>query len=128
MQVASTRSEVSFVITNLTANVGVQFTQAAPPDDLNLPFKVSGATAEWVMERSSDPPDPTPLELPDYGRVDFTDCGATAIDMATGATVARSLSAAKLIDMFVVRQKPERTVMISIAKPIDDTEFFTRYQ
>jgi hypothetical protein len=128
MQVTGTRSAVSFVITNLTTNVSVQFTQAAPPDDLNLPFKVSGATAEWVMERSSDPPDPTPLELPDYGRVDFTDCGATAIDMATGATVARSLAAAKLIDMFVIRQNPERTVKISIAKPIDETRFFTHFQ
>jgi hypothetical protein len=128
MQVANTRSEVSFVITNLTTNVSVQFTERGPPDNWNLPFKVSGATAEWVMERSADPPDPTPLELPDYGRVDFTDCGATAINMNTGATVARSLSAAKLIDMYVVRQNPERTVKISIAKPIDETDFRTRYQ
>jgi hypothetical protein len=42
--------------------------------------------------------------------------------------VARSLSAAKLIDMYVVRQNPERTVKISIAKPIDETDFRTRYQ
>jgi Peptidase A4 family len=128
MQVANTRSDVSFVITNLTTNVSVQFTQTGPPDDLHVPFKVSGATAEWVMERSSDPPDPTPLELPDYGTVDFTDCGATAINMDTGAKVARSLSAAQLIDMYVVRQHPERTVKISIATPIDDTEFSTHFQ
>jgi hypothetical protein len=127
MQVANTRSEVSFVITNLTTNVSVQFTQG-PPDNWNPPFKVSGATAEWVMERSADPPDPTPLELPNYVKVDFTDCGATAINMNTGATVARSISAAKLIDMYVVRQNPERTVKISIAKPIDETDFCTRYQ
>lgn len=128
MQVANTRSDVSFVITNLTTGVSVQFTQTAPPDNLHLPFRVSGATAEWVMERSADPPDPTPLELPDYGRVDFTDCGATAINMDTGATVARSLSAAQLIDMYVVRQRPERTVKISIATPTNDTEFFTHFQ
>jgi hypothetical protein len=30
--------------------------------------------------------------------------------------------------MYVVRQNPERTVKISIAKPIDKTEFLTRYQ
>jgi hypothetical protein len=128
MQVANTRTAVSFVITNLTTNVSLPFTQSAPPDAWNLPFKVSGATAEWVMERSADPPDPTPLELPDYGTVNFTDCSATAINMNTGATVARSISAAKLIDMYVVRQNPERTVKISIAKPIDDAEFLTRYQ
>jgi hypothetical protein len=127
MQVASNRAGVSFVIRNLTTGSVVQFFQDAPPPTWGQPFKVSGATAEWVMERSADPPDPTPLELPDYGTVDFHDCGATAINMDTGATVDRSLSAAKLIDMYVVRQKPERTVKISIAKPIDTTQFLTEF-
>jgi Peptidase A4 family len=128
MQVANNRSEVSFVITNLTTGHIVQFTQGAPPDDWHLPFKVSGATAEWVMERSADPPVPTPLQLPDYGTVDFRDCGATAIDLKTGTTVARSLSAARLIDMYVVKQNPERTAKISIAKPLDTTEFLTHFR
>jgi hypothetical protein len=30
--------------------------------------------------------------------------------------------------MYIVKQNPERTVKISIAKPIDETEFDTRYQ
>lgn len=128
MQVANDRAGVSFVITNLTTGRVVQFFQSAPPADLGLPFKVSGATAEWVMERSADAPDPTPLQLPDYGTVDFRDCGAMAINMNTGAMVERSLSAAKLIDMHVVKQNPERTVKISIAKPLNKTEFLTEFR
>ena len=123
MQAANDRVGVSFVITNLTTGRGVQFSQSAPQ-----PFKVLGATAEWVMERSADPPDPTPLQLPDYGTVDFRDCGAIAINMNTGATVERSLSAAKLIDMYVVKQDPERTVKVSIVKPLDTTEFLTEFR
>jgi hypothetical protein len=42
--------------------------------------------------------------------------------------VERSLSAAKLIDMYVVKQNPERTAKISIAKPLDSTEFLTHFR
>jgi hypothetical protein len=128
MQVANDRSGVSFAMTNLTTSRSVQFSQGAPPATWGQPFKVSGATAEWVMERSADAPNPTPLQLPDYGTVDFRDCGATAINLNTGAMVARSLSAAKLIDMYVVKQNPERIAKISIAKPLDKTEFLTHFQ
>jgi Peptidase A4 family len=128
MQVADDRAGVSFVMTNVSTSRAVQFFQAAPSTTSGQPFSVPGATAEWVMERSADAPYPTPLQLPDYGTVDFRDCGATAINMNTGATVERSLSAAKLIDMYVVKQYPERTVKISIAKPLDRTEFLTRFR
>lgn len=127
MQVANDRAGVSFVITNLTTGRVVQFFQGAP-HPWHQPFKVSGATAEWVMERSAVPPNPTPLQLPDYGTVDFRNCGATAINMNTGATVERTLSAAKLIDMHVVKQNPERTMKVSIVKPLDTTEFITEFQ
>lgn len=128
MQVADDRTGVSFVITNFTTNQSVQFFQPAPLTDSGQPFKVPGATAEWVTERPAEAPDPMPLQLPDYGTVDFHDCGAMAINMNTGAMVERNLSAAKLIDMYVVRQNPERTVNISIAKPVDSTEFLTHYR
>ncbi len=128
MQVAPNRTGVSFVITNLTTGRVVQFFQNAPSAGGGLPFKVSGATAEWVMERPAIPPDPNPMPLPDYGTVDFRDCGATAINLKTGATVERSLSGAKLIDMYVVRQNPERTVKISIPKRLDTREFLTEFR
>jgi hypothetical protein len=129
MQVAADRAGVSFVITNLSTGHVVQFSQTAPaPPPGGLPFKVSGATAEWVMERPAIPPNPNPMPLPDYGTVDFRDCGASAINMKTGATVERSLSGARLIDMSVVKQNPERTVKISIPKQLDTSEFLTEFQ
>jgi hypothetical protein len=128
MQVADDRAGVSFVITNLTTGRAVQFFQASPQIDGASPFKVPGATAEWVMERPADAPNPTLLQLPDYGTVDFRNCGAMAINVDTGAIVERTLSAAKLIDMYVVKQTPERTAKISIAKALDPTEFLTYYR
>ncbi len=128
MQVADDRAGVSFMMKNLTTGRVVQFFQGPPQPPWGLPFKVSGATAEWVMERPAEWPDPTPLELPDYGTVDFHDCGATAVNVNTGTTVERSLSAANLIDMYVVRHKPDRILKISIAKPVDTTEFLTEFQ
>ena len=128
MQVADDRAGVSFVITNLSTSRAVQFFQAAPSTSGGRSLKVPGATAEWVMERPADPPDPTPRQLPDYGTVDFRHCGAMAINMSTGVKVERSLSAAKLIDMYVVKQNPERTAKISITKPLDATEFLTRFR
>jgi len=128
MQVAADRAGVSFMITNVSTGRFLQFFQSAPASSGGLPFKVSGATAEWVMERPAIPPDPTPMPLPNYGTVDFHDCGATAINMKTNVTVERTLSGAKLIDMYVVRQNPERTAKISIAKRLDTTEFLTVFQ
>jgi hypothetical protein len=126
MQVAGNRSGVSFLMKNVTTGRIVNFSQGPPV--VPVPFKVSGATAEWVMERSADAPDPTPLELPDYGTVDFHDCGAETVDMKTGATVGRSLSGARLIDMYVVRDGPQRIVKNSITKRLSDSEFLTEYR
>jgi hypothetical protein len=128
MQVADNRAGVSFMMKNVTTGRVVQFFQS-PPTVPGLPFKVSGATAEWVMERPADPPHPTPLQqLPDYGTVDFHDCGATAVNMDTGVSVERSLSAARLIDMYVVREGPERIVKNSIAEQLSNSEFLTEYR
>jgi hypothetical protein len=95
MQVANDRAGVSFAITNLTTGRVVQFFQSAPQSGSGRSFKVSGATAEWVMERSADAPDPTLPAASKLRHGGFRDCGATAINMNTGATTERSLSARK---------------------------------
>lgn len=128
MQVAEDRSGMSFVIRNVTSGRLVQFFQNAPPTSKGQPFKVPGATAEWVMERPADPPHPTLMELPDYGTVSFHDCGAGAVDRKTGVKVERSLSAAKLIDMHVVQKNPDRIRKVSIAKSVSPTQFLTHYR
>lgn len=128
MQVADDRAGMSFVIRNVTTSRVVQFFRSAPLTSKGQPFKIPGATAEWVMERPSDSPHPDPMQLPDYGTVNFHDCGATAINIKTAAKVERSISAAKLIDMHVVKENPEKTRKISIAKPVSPTEFLTHYR
>jgi hypothetical protein len=128
MKVSKNRRKVFFLIKNRSTGQLKHFVQRAPLAYLHHRFTVTGATAEWVMERPADAPNPTPLPLPNYGTVDFRHCGASAINRDTGARVERSLSAAKLIDMYIVKQNPERTAKISIAKSFDETEFFTRYQ
>ena len=128
MQVADNRDGMSFVISNVTTGRVLQFFQRSPLTTKGQPFKVPGATAEWVMERPADPPHPTLMQLPDYGTVSFHDCGATAINSKTGAKVERTLSAAKLIDMYVAQRRPDRTRKISIAKPVTRAEFLTHYR
>jgi hypothetical protein len=128
MKVKKNRRRVYFAIKNATTGQGMQFCQDAPTLEGLQRIKVSGATAEWVLERPAEPPDPAPLPLANYGTVNFRECGASAINMRTGAKVERSLSAARLIDMYVVKRDPDRTAKISIARPLDDTEFLTRYQ
>jgi hypothetical protein len=128
MKVSKNRKKVFFLIKNRSTGKLKHFVQHAPLAYPNHRFTVTGATAEWVMERPADAPNPTPLPLANYGTVDFRHCGASAINRDTGARVERSLSAARLIDMYIVKQNPERTAKISIAKSFDDTEFFTRYQ
>jgi hypothetical protein len=128
MKVSKNRRKVFFLIKNRSTGQLKHFVQRAPLAYLHHRFTVTGATAEWVTERPADAPNPTPLPLPNYGTVDFRHCGASAINRDTGARVERSLSAARLIDMYIVKQNPERTAKISIAKSFDETEFFTRYQ
>jgi hypothetical protein len=127
MQVAGDRGGVSFLIKNATTGHATNFFQG-PPAVAGLPFKVSGATAEWVMERAADAGTPKPQQLPDYGTVDFHDCGATAINPMSGATVERSLSAARLIDMYEDTDGQQGIAKKSIAERVSTTEFVTEYR
>jgi len=105
-----------FLIRNVTTNQFRHFAHGAPPTSWHRPFKVPGATAEWVIGTAGRCARSHTRPLADYGTVKFRKCGASAINPDTLAKVERSLSAARLIDMYVVEQNPERTVTISIAK------------
>jgi len=102
-------TQVHFLIENrTTGQIFPPFNMDAPTDTWSgIQLKVSGATAEWIVERPTDATTGDLYELPDYNEV---------------------LSAAKLIDMYVVKQNPERTAKISIAKPLDTTEFLTHFR
>jgi len=82
--------------------------------------KVSGATAEWIVERPADPAT-GPYPLPAYGQVSLTDCYAIQALLPSGGTpglgTERTLEGARLINMYQITgnrrvplSKPERPV------------------
>lgn len=121
------RKAAKFVIKNVSNGQLVRFDAIAPVSVLGLPpLQISGATAEWVMERPSEGAD---IQiLPDYGTTVFSDCLAVAADQHGGPDVERRVEAAKLIDMYEVRHNPDRTAKISIVTPVTESEFITVYR
>src|SRR5262249_29076770 len=72
------------IIKNRTTGAILPFTMDAPTDTSSgMQLKVSGATAEWIVERPADETG-EPYELPDYGIVHFTNCFALSAEMPAG--------------------------------------------
>jgi Peptidase A4 family len=111
-------TQVHFLIENRTTGA------VYPPFTIDAPMlsgiqaKVSGATAEWIVERPTDSNGDL-HELPDYHRVSFTNCFAMSAHMPPGqlpgAGLEQTLDGARLINMHKVDRNPSRTVIISRA-------------
>jgi hypothetical protein len=111
-------TQVQFLFENRTTGEIVQpFVMAAPMDSSGMQFKVSGATAEWIVERPTNANTYEPYELPDYHEVHFSDCFATSAVMPPaqlpGPGLEETLDGARLINMYKVKRNPSRTVTIS---------------
>jgi len=121
------RDGVKFIIKNISNGQATMFDQAAPsPTAGNPPLRISGATAEWIMERPSVG---SQIQiLPNYGTVLFSHCLAVAADPHGGPNVERNVEVAKRIDMREVRHNPERTAIMSITKAVDEDEFMAVYR
>jgi hypothetical protein len=116
----------------------------SPPPDQTftplLPLKVSGATAEWIMERPTLPTEHIPDTLPDYDTICFTHCGAVSALGPGQPGRDESLIGARRITMQKVDvppqiDAPQRAVTISqpntIAAPYGrqrKRRFHTAYQ
>jgi hypothetical protein len=87
------------------------FLRSAP-----APAEVSGATAEWVMERPARWPTDVLYELPDYTPVSFQ--GARALSARAPGLPYRveTLTGSRLIRMYRTAQNPHRAVTISSAQ------------
>jgi hypothetical protein len=89
----------------------------SPPTDHTfsspLPLKVSGATAEWIMERPTLPTERMPDTLPDYDTITFTRCGAVSALGPGQPGRDETLIGARRITMQRVDAPPQRTVTIS---------------
>ena len=105
-------TQVTFQITNqTTGNTSGAFSDSAP-----APLLISGATAEWITERPSDPATDKPYELANYGTVVFENCIATSAQGPGSAGTDRTVGegVGTLRDMVQIRQN--HTKRISIAK------------
>jgi Peptidase A4 family len=115
-------TDVFFAIMNHSRLLYSSFIWSAPmvsmPPQVPSPVQanVSGATAEWVMERPAIIPTPDLFDLPDYGTVVFSNCYAVSALAPGGTGRVDTLVGAKLIRMYKVEGNPDRAVTISVAE------------
>lgn len=88
---------------------------------------ISGATAEWVVERPSTPCGLEPF--PDYGGVDFSECVAgTAPKPGAAIDAEQALAGERLLRIYEVpSDAPQRTRVISHARRASVTAVSVRY-
>ena len=125
--------KVRFYITNLTTGAFVKPFELSPPlfhpPDGREPMQleVSGATAQWVMERPAALTAGHRLaELANYGEVTFRNCYAVSSHHGTEEH-SESLSGATLINMRATREHPHRSVIISKSRLEDNQTLITSY-
>ena len=109
-----------------TGHVMMPFDALAPAASMNHPpspiqTTVSGATAEWVMERPSIFPTDDMYDLPDYGTLVFHDCFVLTDTVPASSSKVHRLEGAQLLSMFEVRSQPRRTALISVPKRLSET-------
>ena len=98
---------VRFSIKNVTTNFNFPpFTMIAPTDPVTLlQAKVSGATAEWIVERPDDVATGL-FNLADYTQVNFTGCYAVQATLPPGGPpgpgLNRTLVGARLMSMYAI--------------------------
>jgi hypothetical protein len=98
---------------NVTQDVMLEAFRAWAPS----PCRISGATAEWIMERPS-PPESDGWEtyaLPVYTPFEFTRCIAESRPPRSSALHDRDLQGARLIRMYEIVASPPGTRTISTA-------------
>ena len=122
-------TRVMFTMLNVsTSTLLIPFVVDSPiftPTGVQL--RVSGATAEWIMERPTDYATGSLWGLPAYGTVRFRDCLALSATAPLAPARGENVVGARLIDMFDVGQNPHRAIMISSANRIDKREITTSY-
>jgi len=124
-------TQVLFTMLNVsTATLLLPFIVDSPVDPMiGAPLRVSGATAEWIMERPTDYVTGSLWGLPAYGTVRFLDCLAISDKTPLSLTGrGENVAGARLVDMFDVGQNPSRAIMISEAERIGTREITTTYR
>jgi hypothetical protein len=89
-------------------------TMSSGPSPIQV--RVTGATAEWIMERPRDPATERHYRLPDYGTVVFNDCQALSARAPGQAGRTRTLQGMRRVAMYEVRSAPSRSKNVSRAR------------
>jgi hypothetical protein len=117
---------VEYVMVDLTTGQFLPVIGTAPTDLLPVP-SISGATAEWVMERPRIIHSKKQCNFPNYGRSQFSLCVAVEADSINLASLLgglpQVLQGERLIRMFEVLPVPMRTANVSVPTKLADTSF-----
>ena len=100
---------------------------ASLPGGIKRQHSVTGATAEWIMERPMDLLSDELQGFPNYGSANFVSCFAIESLDGHSPLVFRDLSSPKFIRMLDVDGETERSSYLSIPERVDDTSFTVTY-
>jgi hypothetical protein len=120
--IAVSWTEALFAIVNASRLSFTSFFLRAPrvrrPPYIPAPVqaRITGATAEWVMERPTKITTSAMFELPDFSPVEFNDCYAVAAQSPAGPIQLEQLVTPRLIRMYKRARVPNRTVTIATAE------------
>lgn len=111
---------------NLNTNQIAAVTATAPIVN-GTPLTISGATAEWIMERPTIFGSDAPYWFPDYGRTRFRDCATATGPTPALPTGGKDLSAPRFIRMYDTLTDPMRTFYISMPEKLSDKRLQVHY-
>jgi hypothetical protein len=111
--------DILFFIKNQSTGDFCSFCARQPPD-----IEPLGSSAEWVVERPTDPKSLELYPLADYGSVDFKYCFTVAADapIAPGVRLITLADNGDIIKMREAFANPYRTVYVSRAKRRHDPD------
>jgi hypothetical protein len=97
------------------------------PSGSLLQLSVSGATAEWILERPTILGQTGMYAFPDYGSMNFVECYAVEASAGGTDTAVMKLLNPRFIRMFEICPGSQSTAYISMPARIDETSFNLRY-
>ena len=124
-------TQVKFLIANHTQGiVCTPFIETEPTSYLGEygppgPVRVSGATAEWIMERPTNWVTKEIFDLPDYDAVNFEDCHVMTGRAPKVDEREERPFGARLVTMFDIRNNPYRSTKVSVARRSGRDRFTT---
>ena len=128
-----TRHRVLLNITNYSYNpphfaaVKIDAPSITLPNGNKVQLSVSGATAEWIMERPMIPPTTDLAPFADYDCIDFVNCRAFEGSPQDSVLRLQNPKSPRFIRMYDIYQNPPRTRYISMPERIDDSSFRVTY-